>query len=90
MSIPLSRVIKCSLISKCNSPKPAIIFSPVSWLIVTFKVGSSFSKFLKTSINFGKSFGFFASIALDTTGSNKCDIASNPSIDESVVIVSPA
>ena len=59
---------------------PEINCSPVVSLMSILTVGSSLPNCLKTSINFGKSLVFLASIAIVTTGSEIWSIGSNSSI----------
>ena len=54
--------------------------SPVSSLISTLTVGSSFPTCLKTSMSFGRSLVLLASTATVTTGSDMCSIPSKGSM----------
>jgi len=54
-------------ISKCNSPAPAIICSPVFAVKVLTK-GSDFESFLNPEINFGSSYGLLVLTETLTTG----------------------
>ena len=55
--------------SKCNSPTPAIIVSPVSGFVVTLKVGSSSANLDNPTPNLSWSAFVFGSIAYSITGS---------------------
>ena len=76
--------------SRCSTPIPAMIVSPLSSSILITRFGSSMVSFLKTSTNFGKSFGCFGSIAIWTTGSETYFDASNTAHSLFVDTVCPA
>ena len=64
--------------------------SPVSWLISTRRLASSFAILRMTSMSFGRSAIRFGSMATVTTGSETCRISSNGAIPASAAIVVPA
>ena len=66
-----------SIISRCNSPIPAIIVWPVSWFVYALKVGSSSANFAKAIPIFSWAALSFGSIAISITGSGN-------SIDSSI------
>ena len=56
-------------ISRWRTPMPAISVSPLSWLIVMMRFGSSMLSLRIASTSLGRSRGCFASTAWVTTGS---------------------
>ncbi len=59
------------MISKCNSPIPEIIVSPVSKSPLILKVGSSSPNLLRAKAIFSWSTFVFGSILIEITGSGK-------------------
>ena len=64
-----SRRKRSTMISKCNSPIPAITVWPVSSLVNVLKVGSSSANLAKAKPILSWSFLVFGSIANSITGS---------------------
>ena len=66
-----------TIMSRCNSPIPAIIVCPVSWFVYVLNVGSSSASFARAIPIFSWSAFVFGSIAIEITGSGN-------SIDSSI------
>ena len=83
-------MIRYWVISRWSSPIPDRRCSPVSWLISTRRLASSFPTFRIVSMSFGRSPMCFGSMATVTTGSETCRISSNGTISGEFDIVVPA